>query len=471
MTNIQKLTSQWYNALVQSCGLDSQTFQLVKGVLPVENSLTIWQIIDRIPPESINQIDDQYKFGSNSFSTHYGAVIKNLYPQDSSESAMQQLLGDDYSSWANYTQPPDPIPYKDGKDKDPDPDPSEIVKIQFQNWGLENGQSKAKIEFGIGLISEIEQQMKELLGDDYLSWANYTTPPSNGNPSPSPTTALVDISKYKQIQFQLWCLGSGQSQQTIVAGMSLLSKVDSISAAVAKWKEANADKVFAYTATAQDLSNAIQGGKLKTVRFNSRIQSSDTSPSWASGSVSGEYGFFKESVSPPLQQFFQDIQQQGVELVVKFDQVATLTGSPLSQNNYEDSDLSKYKPWFDSNVIQTAYKQNDNNLWRRTPPTWEDTFGPDGKLKNLSVALVVVDGISSKMTTSASVSQSDRESFKTAAKAGYWPFFKAEGQGGWRTNVEFDDVYGGVTITSSSNKGNPNVLGVLVSPSGKIFGS
>ena len=59
MNNTKKLTSQWYNALVQSCGLESQTFQLVKGLLSTEDSLTIWKIMDRIPPESINQIDDR----------------------------------------------------------------------------------------------------------------------------------------------------------------------------------------------------------------------------------------------------------------------------------------------------------------------------------------------------------------------------------------------------------------------------
>ena len=469
MNNTKKLTSQWYNALVQSCGLESQTFQLVKGLLSTEDSLTIWKIMDRIPPESINQIDDRYEFGSNSFSTHYGAVIKNLYPQDSSQSAMQDLLGDSYISWANYTTPPDPISYQPPPNPDREPDPLEIVKIQFQNWGLKNGQSQAKIESGIGLISEIEQQIKELLGDSYISWANYTTLSSSANPSPSPTEPLVDIFKYKKAQFQNWCLESGQSQETIFAGIAILSQVDFISAAAAKWKVASEKKIFAYSATAQDIKNAIDCGQAKTVDFNSKTQSFDTSSSWASGKVSGEYGFFRGSVSQPLQQFSQDIQQQGVQLVVKFSRVATLTASQLSTKNTLESDLSKYEPWYDSKVIQTAYQQNDNNLWKRTPPTWEDTFGPDGKLKNLSVALVVVDGISSTMTTTASVSQSDRESFKTAASAGYWPFFKTQGQGGWSTDITFNDN-GSISIKSSSNVGNPYVLGVLVSPCGKIFG-
>jgi hypothetical protein len=102
-------------------------------------------------------------------------------------------------------------------------------------------------------------------------------------------------------------------------------------------------------------------------------------------------------------------------------------------------------------------------VWKRTAPTWEGTFGSNGNLKNLTVALIVVDGITTTTTTTASVSKTDQESFKAAAQAGYWPFFQASGQGGWTTEVTFNDK-GEVTVTSSSKTGNPNVIGVLVSP-------
>ena len=177
----------------------------------------------------------------------------------------------------------------------------------------------------------------------------------------------------------------------------------------------------------------------------------------------GGYGFFRGSASTSWDKFSQDIQQQGVQLNVAFEKVATLIGSPLSTPNALDNDLSKYLPWYDSKVIQTAYTNNNNNVWKRTVPTWEDTFGPNGNLKNLSVALIIVDGITSTMTTTASVSQDKQEEFRANSKAGYWPFFTAEGEGGWRTDVTFND-HGQITVTSTSKAGNPNVLGVLVSP-------
>jgi len=468
MNNAKKLTSQWYNALVQSCGLDSQTFQLVRGVLPVGITSTIWKIIDAIPPESINRIDDEFGF----FSTHYGSVINNLLPQDSSDSSMRDLLGDNYVSWANYKIPPDPIPYQSSQTHDIDR--SNAKKIQFTDWCLKNGQSKAKIQAGIDLISEMQkledQQMAQLLGDDYPRWETYTNQPSQ-LPPPPPNNSLIDISLYKQAQFSDWALDNGQSKETIVAGITILSQVDLITAAVQKWQAASAaKKEFAYTPTAQGLQDAIARGQAKTVSLDSKTQSSDTSNSWASGKVLGEYGFFSASVSASWgDKFWQDIQQQGVQLNVAFEKVATLIGSPLSTPNTLDSDLSKYQPWYDSKVIQMAYTQNNNNVWKHTPPTWESMFGPNGNLKNLTVALIIVDGITSTMTITASVLEDKQEEFKAAARGGYWPFFSTAGQGGWLTEVNFNDDGTFLTITSASKAGNPKVLGVLVSPFDHAF--
>ena len=318
------------------------------------------------------------------------------------------------------------------------------------------------------LLPQDSGAMAQLLGDDYIDWVNYKVKPDPGPAKPNPlsSTYSQDIfnytAAYKKAQFQDWCLDNGQSKETIVAGIGILSQVDFISAAAAKWEVANAAKIFAYSATAQGLKNAIDRGQAKTVDFNSKTQSSDTSSSWASGKVSGGYGFFRASTSASWDKFSQDIQQQGVQIQVKYDKMATLIGSPLTNPNTLDVDLSKYLPWYDSKVIQTAYAQNNTNVWKRTRPTWEDTFGPNGNLKNLTIGLIVVDGITTTMTTTASVSQSDRESFRAIASAGYWPFFKAQGEGGWSTDVSFNDN-GSISITSSSKAGNPNVLGVLVS--------
>jgi hypothetical protein len=311
------------------------------------------------------------------------------------------------------------------------------------------------------LVPQDSGAMASLLGDDYLSWTQYKTLP----PDTLPTTpdGLLNFAQIKKIQFQRWALQNGISNETVIAGIGILSQVDFISAAAVKWQAASKQGVFAYTATQQGLKNAIDGGQSKTVNLDSSTESTDTSHSWASGQVSGGYGFFSASVSASWDKFSQDIQKSGVKLNIKFEKVATLSGGPLLTVNQLDTDLSKYLPWYDSKAIQTAYTENNNTVWKRTAPTWEGTFGSNGNLKNLTVALIVVDGITTTTTTTASVSKTDQESFKAAAQAGYWPFFQASGQGGWTTEVTFNDK-GEVTVTSSSKTGNPNVIGVLVSP-------
>lgn len=83
-------TAQWYNALVQNCNLDPQTFQLIQGARPVGNtSSTIWNTMDAIPPESIDQTYDGS--GMNVFSSNYGAIIGSLDSSNSLVDAGQKM--------------------------------------------------------------------------------------------------------------------------------------------------------------------------------------------------------------------------------------------------------------------------------------------------------------------------------------------------------------------------------------------
>jgi hypothetical protein len=84
------LNAKWYTALVENTGLNPQTFQLVQGSLPVGNtSSTIWQIMDAIPPESIDQIYDGA--GDNLFSTNYGTILSYLAGNDSFVTKAQEM--------------------------------------------------------------------------------------------------------------------------------------------------------------------------------------------------------------------------------------------------------------------------------------------------------------------------------------------------------------------------------------------
>ncbi|MGI4734862.1 MAG: hypothetical protein ACRYG7_06730 [Janthinobacterium lividum] len=116
---MQKLTAQWYNAVVGGLGLDTNTFQLVQGVEPLgTTSETLWNIFDAVPPLSVTSY---YNSGqSNVFSSDYGAVLANLIPQNSN--SFQNDMGDYYSQWTTYLATNPAMPATGG-----------ILQL-FQNW-------------------------------------------------------------------------------------------------------------------------------------------------------------------------------------------------------------------------------------------------------------------------------------------------------------------------------------------------
>ncbi len=87
----------------------------------------------------------------------------------------------------------------------------------------------------------------------------------------------------------------------------------------------------------------------------------------------------------------------------------------------------------------------------------------------LTVALIVVDGIDVTITIKFNVSSTDKTNVEASLKVGFWPFFSAQGEGGWNHAVENQDGQN-LTIHSTCPQGNPNVLGVLVDPIDLVLG-
>ena len=148
--------------------------------------------------------------------------------------------------------------------------------------------------------------------------------------------------------------------------------------------------------------------------------------------------------------------------------LVTFTAGPLAKPS-TDPILSQYQPWYSSAAFNLAY-QNNNTVWNTNPPTWANTFGSNGDIQRTCSSLIVVDGITVNMTSNAGFSSSQQTQFQAAASVGYWPFFKASGSGGWSHDVNFDSN-GNVTVKSTCPTGNPNILGVIVTPISLAFSS
>jgi len=388
---MDKLTSQWYNAIVSGCGFNPDTFQLVQGNTTIQGtSEELWKLFDAIPPLSVAQYYDPNAF--NSFANTYGGVINNLIP-DSDE--FREAMSDYYSDWSVYK--------KAAVIPDAATDIVQAYILIFERWALAN------------MPEDKAQKCTSL----YKQLAHKAIPTAI-----SMWDAMVNAAPYGNIK--------------------------------------------AYNTTIDQLKSALLRAPSKSILMDSHTASDDISHTWAHGLKRSPYWFFWMAAGAQYEKLNHMITEAGLKIEAKYQHLATIPISPLYQPSSDDI-LKKYKPWYNSEALNIAYHHADNTVWQHQPPTWEDTFGPNGNLKRVTSALVVVDGIDITMTSSASIEQNDHEYFKSAISRGFWPFYASKGSGGWDHNCIFNDQ-GGFSIISSSPAGNPNILGAIVTPIEKFFG-
>jgi hypothetical protein len=126
------LTEQWYNALVTGLSLNPDNFQLFQGSESIgDTSEFIWNILDAIPPKSINNYYNPNQ--GNNFSQDYQAVIANLKPI--SDTSFQTCMGDYYPEWMTYLKSSDcPSDIFDSADK---------MSSGFKKWAMINAPSQS----------------------------------------------------------------------------------------------------------------------------------------------------------------------------------------------------------------------------------------------------------------------------------------------------------------------------------------
>lgn len=298
---------------------------------------------------------------------------------------------------------------------------------------------------------------QNLMGDYYSQWVAYlkSTPPPTI--PPGGMTALF----YNWSQMNM---PPGQAQQAYTAYQQIAQGV--VPVAVQMWLNAggSAGGVKAYNNTITALQNALLSAPPKTVQMNSSTETTDLSHTWAGGSIGGAFDFFSGEASTNYDQLTTSLSAAGIQVNATFDHVVTFTAAPLSKTS-TDPILSQYQPWYSSAALNLAYQNNNNVVWSNTPPTWQNTFGPNGNMLRTASSLVIVDGININMSSNVAFSSSQQTQFAAAAKAGFWPFFQASAQGGWNHATSFN-ANGNVTVKSTCPTGNPNILGVLVTPIG-----
>lgn len=342
--------------------------------------------------------------------------------------------------------------------------PPDSVNNYFQTSQL-NSFSQTYGAVVNNLIPQTDNQAQKLLADQYVNWQKY----EQANPlDVKDWTDEDEIEKAKIARFNKWAYNAGIDQSTINSMQTLMSQVDIVSVAMGMYNSAKKSGTFAYTASVTDMNNALTGGQPKSFSLDSKTQSSTLNGKWAQAQMSAHYWFVSVSASSKFANVVTDMAAKGIKMDISFSKLATLPGGPYSLTTKMSPDLSNYVSWYNSETFQTARKQNDNLLWKHSAPTWDQTFGPNGNMQQATTALVFVDGVTTTLTTTASVAKSDQTDFSAAAAVGVWPWFQGSGAGGWENKTKFNDD-GSFTITSGAPLGNPVLLGALVTDIANAF--
>ena len=152
----------------------------------------------------------------------------------------------------------------------------------------------------------------------------------------------------------------------------------------------------------------------------------------------------------------------GVDIKITFDHIATIPARPLSQGSIT-AGPDTFPAWYVPGAFTDGYNSNNNQVWQDGSPNWTSFFGPSGAFQRTTQAIIVVDGISITMTSSASFEHDEQTKVEAAFSAGFFPFFGVEGEGGWtKATTNFDQ--GQVSVSQSSPVGNPQIIGILQIP-------
>lgn len=304
------------------------------------------------------------------------------------------------------------------------------------------------------LVPQNSNSFQTAMGDYYAQWVAYL----HSTPAPTmPTGGILAL-------FQQWAefnLPPNQAQACYTDYQQVAQ--GAVPVAVQMWIAAGgAGAQMAYNSTIAQLLSALQGVAGKSFTMSSATESSDVSDTWAKGSVGGWVDIFAGEAGGEWDDFTTSIAKSGVEVKASFTRLATFTAGPLAKAS-KDPILSAYTPWYWEPALNLAFQNNNNLVWQKSAPTWDNTFGPTGNLLRTTGAIVVVDGVSVTVAAQTNFDSAQQQEVKAQAEAGFWPFFEASASGGWQNDVEFDD-HGLMSMTSTSPTGNPQVLGAIVTP-------
>jgi hypothetical protein len=211
---------------------------------------------------------------------------------------------------------------------------------------------------------------------------------------------------------------------------------------------------FNWSLTYNDMIAQLGSSPSRQFTFDSATMNSNVASSWTKGSNLGFFGLWGGSSATSA--ISQQFAASHVKIAASFDHVLVLANVPGH--------------WYYSSAMGLAFANKTGNPWSpQSSINWNNTFGNNGNMQRFAANLIIASGMSVSVTSDASFSTLDQQTITSGGHAGFWPFY-AGSSGSSSTNTATFNEKGQMTITTSSIKGMPVILGLNVLPVSQFVG-
>lgn len=213
-------------------------------------------------------------------------------------------------------------------------------------------------------------------------------------------------------------------------------------------------KPFNWSLSYNDMVTQLNSSPSRQFNFDSATMNSNVSTSWTKGGNSGFFGLWGGSTT--TSSISEQFASSHIKVTASFDNVLVFADTPGL--------------WYYSSAMGLAFANKTGNPWSaQSSINWDNTFGNNGNMQRFAANLIIASGMSVTVTSDASYSSLDQQTITSSGHAGFWPFYSGS-SGSSSTNTVTFSQSGQMSITTSSIKGVPVVLGVNVLPVGQFVG-
>src|ERR1044072_3159888 len=211
---------------------------------------------------------------------------------------------------------------------------------------------------------------------------------------------------------------------------------------------------FNFSLTYDQMVNDLLNSPNRSFTFDSQSMNSNVSTSWTKGGNSGFFGLWGGSTT--TSSISEQFASSRIRITATFENVLTYANTPGQ--------------WYNSGAMGLAFANKPGNTCSpQSSINWDNTFGTNGNMQRFAANLIIASGMNVTVISDATYSTLDQQTITSSGHSGFWPFYSS-GSGSSSTNTATFNEQGQMTISMSSIKGVPIILGANVLPVSQFVG-